>query len=229
MPRRAQGGEKANTKIIKPHLVLCEGADAYWFLVRFLNSAELLAVSPFYSQEIQVIDFGGNEELQQKLAVLKLSPGFSSVKTLLILRDAEKDAARGVSQIVRSLRSLQLPTPQQPGQWEGSERKVGFLLFPACDDTAVNGTLEDLCLSILKDQDSETMIEEVQALIGRLKKEYGRAFPHEHKAQLHTYFSVTDRYVGMKIGEAAMAQAFDWNSGKLRFLKEFLLSVQEMG
>lgn len=33
----------------------------------------------------------------------------------------------------------------------------------------------------------------------------------------------------MKIGEAAMAQAFDWNSGKLRFLKEFLLSAQEMG
>ena len=31
----------------------------------------------------------------------------------------------------------------------------------------------------------------------------------------------------MKIGEAAKANAFDWNSEKLRILKNFLLSMKD--
>lgn len=219
--------ENANILIQKPHIILCEGADEFWFLIHFLNSSELRAISPFYSNDIQVINFGGNDELQQKLEVLTLSPSFSSVKTLLIIRDAEKDADTAILQIVNSLKSAQLPTPNVPGKWESGALKVGFLLFPTCDDTACNGTLEDLCLSILRDTDNGDMIKEVCAFIARLKREYNRPFPHEHKAQLHTYFSVTDRYVGMKIGEAARARAFDWNSDKLLFLRKFLLAANE--
>lgn len=37
-------------KIHKPHVILCEGADEYWFLIRLLNSNEL-ADTPFFFGE----------------------------------------------------------------------------------------------------------------------------------------------------------------------------------
>lgn len=216
---------KPHSTISKPHLIFCEGADEFWFLVHFLNSAELKETSSFFSNDIQVINFGGNEDLPQKLEVLTVSPGFSSVKSLLIIRDAERNAEQAVSQIVRSLERLQLPAPRHPGVWESGKIKVGFLLFPACNNSASEGTLEDLCLSVLKDADSSAAIEEIRTFIARLKSEHHRPFPREQKNQLHTYFSITDKYVGMKIGEAAKAHAFDWNSYKLQYFKTFLLEA----
>jgi hypothetical protein len=56
-----------------------------------------------------------------------------------------------------------------------------------------------------------------------LKENRNREFPHEFKTKLHTYFSVTDDYVTMKIGEAARAGAFDWNNDKLSTLKDFIM------
>ena len=78
-------------------------------------------------------------------------------------------------------------------------------------------TLEDLCLSLLEPTDRETMLEEIDAFLGHLQGGYQRSFPHLHKARLHTYFSITDRFVGMKIGEAAAAMAFDWKDPRLHF------------
>lgn len=214
-----------NEKIQKSNLIFCEGADEKWFLIRFLNSTEL-EEKPFFSKDIQVMDFGGNEELPQELEVLKLSPGFASLTSLLIIRDAEKDGKKAVSQIQSSLEKVDLPVPAGPGEWKAGKLKVGFLLFPTCDKTVQNGTLEDLCLSILKQPDHPAMLNEIQTFLELLKQEHQQSFPHEHKTKLHTYFSITDKFVGMKIGEAADAKAFDWNSDKLDFLKSFLLEAE---
>lgn len=216
-------------KIQKPHIIFCEGRDAWNFLISFLNCQELKSV-PFLSRDIQVMDFGGNEELRQKLEVLRLSPGFSALKSLLIVRDAEKNAEGAVSQIKNSLKSVGLPVPAGPGEWAVSEekgQKVGFLLFPTCDKDAQSGTLEDLCLAILKPADHAAMLEEIQDFLGSLKERRQLFLRHEHKTKLHTYFSITDGFVGMKIGEAARAQAFDWNSEKLNFLKGFLIELED--
>ena len=60
-----------------------------------------------------------------------------------------------------------------------------------------------------------------------LEKKYDRVFQREFKTKLHTYFSVTDKYVSLKIGEAARAGAFNWSSEKLTPLKRFLLELME--
>ncbi len=100
----------------KPHLIVCEGMDEKWFLIRFLNSAALSG-APFFSRDIQVVDFGGNEELTQELEVLRVSPGFSEVRSLLIVRDAERDGEAAVREIRHSLQRTGLPVPDGPGQW----------------------------------------------------------------------------------------------------------------
>ena len=82
------------------------------------------------------------------------------------------------------------------------------MLFPTCDPAPGNGTLEDLCHSFL------TLLE---------KK--GREFPRIFKNRLHTYLSTNDRYVSLKIGEAAPAGAFDWNNTSLNALRDFLSEI----
>lgn len=216
-------------RIVKKHLIFCEGVDEKFFLIHYLNSKEMQD-DPFFAEEIQIIDFGGNEELETKLKTLALSSGFTSVKSLLVIRDAETDGNRAITQIQTSLKNTGFPVPNGPGEWQVEEnvkQKIAFLLFPTCDESVKNGTLEDLCLSILKQPDGSDMLKEIQMFFLSLTEKYQREFPHEHKAKLHTYFSITDKFVGMKIGEAAKANAFDWNSEKLRFLKNFLLSMKD--
>ena len=82
-------------KIEKQHLILCEGEDEFWFLVSLLNSSELRE-NPFFANDIQIFNFGGNEELPKKLSVLRLTSGFQQVQSLLILRDTERDAQAAV-------------------------------------------------------------------------------------------------------------------------------------
>ena len=53
-------------RIIKEHLIICEGRDAFEFLIAFLNSPTLQYDKRF-SNDIQVFDFGGNEQLEKYL------------------------------------------------------------------------------------------------------------------------------------------------------------------
>ncbi|WP_406042932.1 hypothetical protein [Succinimonas sp.] len=52
---------------------------------------------------------------------------------------------------------------------------------------------------------------------------YRRAISaHEHKSKLHSFFSVNENLISLKIGEASRAGAFDWNSNYLQPLKDII-------
>ncbi len=215
---------KTNTKILRENLILCEGRDEQEFLIQYLNS-DALSFLPGFSNDFQVIDFGGNSELPQKLAILKNMDGFEKLKSLLVIRDAETNAKTACSEIRIALQKNDFPVPAEPHCWEGKSPRVGFVLFPACDNTAQNGTLEDLCLSILSDSFAFDTLEQIDAFLNNLEKHRQKAFRRIFKAKLHTYFSVHNDYVSLKIGEAAAAGAFDWNHVALNSLKKFLQEV----
>ena len=46
---------------------------------------------------------------------------------------------------------------------------------------------------------------------------------------IHTYFSVNEKYISLKIGEAAKAGAFAWDHEKLAGLKSIILEGLETG
>ena len=215
---------KTNTKILKENLIFCEGRDEQEFLIQYLNSTAL-SREPFFSNDIQVIDFGGNSELAKKLAVLKNMDGFEKVTSLLIIRDAETDAETACLEIQHALGKNNLPVPQKPHCWKGEKLKVGFFLFPVLHDCAKEGTLEDLCLSILADPSADDTLNEINLFLERLESCCQKSFSRIFKAKLHTYFSVHNDFVSLKIGEAAAAGAFDWNNAALASLKNFLQEV----
>ena len=63
------------------------------FLINYLES-EALAKDQRFSNEIQVLDFGGNENLSNFLMSLKNMDKFDQVTNLAIIRDAEKDFSK---------------------------------------------------------------------------------------------------------------------------------------
>ena len=215
---------KTNTKIMKRHLILCEGRDEQEFLIAWLNSAALHSV-PAFSEEIQVIDFGGNQDLPAYLRLLQNAENFDKVRSILVIRDAEKDAKRAVCEIQESFHKNDLPVPETPQVWENGVPKTGFLLFPKFDREPECGTLEDLCLSLLSDPNASCLTKEIDAFMSALEERCRLVFRRPFKTRLHTYFSIHNKYVSLKIGEAANAGAFDLDNKSLEPLKNFLLEV----
>ena len=219
-------GRSTNKEIICENLILCEGRDAEEFLIRYLNSEDL-SERPEFSSDFQVMDFGGTYELTNYLTILQNMDRYDSVQSLLIIRDSERNAEKAIDEIKHSLDCCKLEVPETPYSWRGKSPKVGYLLFPTCDSNVLPGTLEDLCLSILSEDKGPDILEDILRFMNDLEKKYDRVFQREFKTKLHTYFSVTDKYVSLKIGEAARAGAFNWSSEKLTPLKRFLLELME--
>lgn len=218
-------------KIQKSHIILCEGRDEERFLISWLNSQDIISHYSVFSSDIQVVNFGGNDELQQKLQLLTHLSGFDEiVKSILIVRDAEQNVGTAIAQIQNALKSNHFNVPQSPGKWEdanldSSDVKIAYLLFPSLTDDPTNGTLEDLCASILSESSSNNILKKVDDFFITLENHQLRTFPHKFKSRIHTYFSITDKYVSLKIGEAADAGAFDWESDEFNYIKSLLREV----
>lgn len=212
-------------RIVKPYLILCEGLDAQNFMIQYLNSKELSEDSR-YGNDIQVLDFGGISDLSRYLRNMSNMDGYEKVTHILVLRDAETDAEKAVRMIRKALNANSLPVPDECNKWccggTGDGLKVAFTLLPSCTNNPVSGALEDLCWLILKDENAQEMRSDVQKFVAEIRNKYNSIKAHEHKSRLHTYFSVNECYISLKIGEAATAGAFDWGNEKLLPLKEII-------
>lgn len=218
--------QKADIKISasKPYLILCEGVDAYYFLMWLLD---YLKQQENVFDNFWIYDFGGITQLKPYLRTIARVDGFKdTVKSICIIRDAETNADGASQSIQESLRDLGLAIPDKPCNWvEGSEKypdiSVGYVLFPAICENPVNGTLENLCLKILAGENAPKLLGHVTDML----KEYKENLPRIHKNYLHSYFSLTDHFVSLKVGEAAKSKAFDFERLEIVALKDFLKKV----
>ena len=212
-------------KITCEHLILCEGEDEKQFLIAYLNSTERKKDDPRFESSVQVWNFGGNEQLKNGLTVISNTEGFSNLKTILIMRGAEADVFKAEKQIKAALSANALPVPLEQGVW--SEIGVPFtayLLFPSLGKGNKNGTLEHLCMELIKDEFApELILPKISEFMSGLEKDHLRQFKHNFKSKIHSFISMTDPFVGLKIGEAARAGAFDWNNPALTGLNSCLI------
>lgn len=207
--------------ITKPYLLLCEGRDAEGFLINYLNS-EALEDDSRFSNEIQVMDFGGNDNLSNFLINLTNMDRFDSVKSLAVIRDAEKDYDLACQEVISSLTKCGFSSPANCGTWVDSNNvKVGFMLFPLNNEA---GTLEDLCLRILSEENRDNVLSSIDSYLVKMETQYDRNYTKRHKNKLHTYLSSHDKFVTMPLGVASKAGAFNWKSEDLDEFKFFLAS-----
>ena len=217
-------GQQKEIKIKRPHLIMCEGRDAERYLIYFLQP---LIIADDRFDKFQVEDVGGINELPRFVKTLPLLPKFSTVlSSLTIIRDAEKNAQGASQSIQRILRDNNFATPIKPcciasPTKEEHSVKVSYALFPkfALDDE--NGTLEDLCLNTLNL--TERRIRDIAYNAVTQMKTLKRP----HKNTLHVCLSLTDEFVGLKIGESAKANAFNFAANDLAPLRALLYKMLE--
>ena len=193
-------------------LLLVEGADEKYFFIHACEAYEL--------EHIQVMDFGGVTDLPGFLKLLKKAHGFNDVKSLAIVQDAETNAERAINDIRSALIRNEFPVPSQPFEQIGDEMiSVEFGIFPGTkiENCWNSGTLEDLCLETVSCDPLLLLADSYVDWADKLSPIH-----HRHKARLHTYLSGKEKYIGLKIGEAARSGAWNWEHPVMRPFHELI-------
>lgn len=186
-------------------VILVEGLDAKLFFMYTLKHTGK-------EGHAQVFDYGGITQLTNFLLNFKKIDGFEKITSILVVRDAECSASSAIQSINTSLKASQLLTKDlNPFQWHNSTPKIACMLFPGIDDSGniiQSGTLEDLCIKLIKDQST---LNTIDSYIEDFEEKHF-SFSRKHKNRLHSAISLTNDFVGMKLGEATNAMYFDLTS-----------------
>ena len=85
------GNNKNQIKLLQqcPYVILCEGVDEKFFLIQYIDYLVKHAHIP---DQVNVIDLGGNEDLRKTLPIIPKLENYQYVESILIIRDAERDA-----------------------------------------------------------------------------------------------------------------------------------------
>lgn len=213
-----------------PYVILCEGRDEELFLRCYVSHLVEGKVAP---DTFNIINLGGNEELQKKLRVLHSVEYYDHMQGFLIIRDAEASAVNAARSLQKSMNAaFDMDIPLDGRFTQNSEGiRFGFVLLPGKNDEGdfCDGTLEDLCCQILRESPKEfsgnDLLKLSHSYLEAVEQKRQTPLRTAHKNQLHAYLSGTDRFVGLKIGEAARVQCFDFSSPALDFLKEALIQL----
>jgi hypothetical protein len=201
--------------IEKEKVILVEGADAYFFFI--------WACQAFEVQDIQVLDFGGINDLGGYLKIFKELPGYEKASTILIGRDAENNPDGAVVSIKSALKKNGFAVPESPFTFAEGKPRVAYMLFPGFESgseggSLLPGTLEDLCLSTTE----VDLVHECVDLYVNCLKTKDITFKDLHKTRLHAYLSGKQDFAGLKVGEAAKAGAWNWNHTNLNPFKAII-------
>lgn len=225
-----------NAQLSHPHMILCEGLDAKLFLIEYKQYLLKSYGDGSLYNSFLVDDFGGNEQLSMYLKLLPNRPGFNDntnvVKSIIVIRDSERNAEAAEQSIHSLLSNAGFAVPDSP--CEIANPKVGthnvyvaYVLFPDINSKNSNGTLEDLCLNILNKNDKfDLALKTTTSSISAMETQ-GCCFARKHKNKLHTYLSLTDDFVGLKIGESAKAKAFDFSESRMEPLRILMKRIAE--
>ena len=216
----------ANEKIQRPNLIVCEGLDAKNYLIYFLEY--FIKIDPRY-ELFQVMNAGGIGELPKFIKALPDFPDFHTAKTLTIVRDSETNSINAEKSIQSMLRNCNFSIPTSPCTVakpfnKNHQVSICYALFPSLNTTAENGTLEDLCLRTLAQTNSKELLDIADGALNNVANQFG-TLRHPHKNRLYTYLSLTNDFVGHKLGESAKAGAYNFAAPEIEPLKILLNSM----
>jgi hypothetical protein len=209
-------------QLTKSNLIVCEGADDKEYLTTFLNS-----LNNNYTDKFQLYSVNGISKFPSFFALLPRVRKFNTLlKTVIIVRDSESDPLKAKDSITTFLKKNNFVVPSgpcciaEPDIDKGENNvKIGYTLFPNFD-LCTPGTIEDLCINTLSFPKSTELLEIVDNALDKAKQILNiEKYKKLHKNRLHTYLSITDKYVSMKLGIAANSNAFDFSS---KILKPFI-------
>lgn len=197
-------------EIVKRNLLVVEGRDEELFFEAFLKHLAL--------QNIQIMGIGGKEKLRPNLKALVLSPRFSEVISLGIVRDANSDPRAAFQSIRDALQDVNLPLPNGPLLIAGSSPRVIVMILPA---ESAPGALEDLCLQAVNDDAAMPCVAEYFRCLQQQSVPAPRAIS---KAKVQAFLA-SRQEAGKRLGEAAQAGYWPLEHNTFAQVKDFLKQV----
>ena len=199
------------TRIEKPIQLLVEGKDQLNFFEAFIRRAEL-------QNDMQVRDFGGVDQLRSFLLAIVDSPGFETVVSVGIVRDAEDSAESARQSVNDSLRNAGLPVPEDAeGHDDGP--LVQVLVLPGEGSEA--GMLETLLCRSVSDNPVNECIDDFFDCIDALP---GVDIRRPHKARAQAYLA-TRPEPHVSVGVAALKGYWPLDHDAFAEVRKFLAGL----
>jgi hypothetical protein len=200
-------------RLARDKLLLVEGRSSEVFFLAFLKDLGRL-------HQLQVVDFGGVNELRPKLKTLKALPGFSGVSTIGLVRDAESNAASAWQSVIGALGACEFVAPPSHASIQGGHPRVGVFILPNGSDP---GNLETLCIASVDSRPEMKCVacyhDCLVELAGQLNSVVNLG--NTYKLRCHAYLASQPR-PGLLVGQAANAGYWPWSSSAFNELSEFL-------
>jgi hypothetical protein len=196
-------------KISNSTLLVVEGKDEEFFFAALLRQMGLSG--------IQVLPIGGKDRLKMNLSLLRVSPDFSMVKSLVIIRDADDDSDSSFQSVCYCLGREGLSVPKKPGEFTGSHPRVCVIVMPG---GGTPGMLEDLCLKSVSSYSEMKCVDDFFQCL----KIKGASFPKkESKARVQVFLASREETM-RHLGLAAEKGYWPWDSPVFSELKSLLLN-----
>ncbi|MCC7293554.1 MAG: hypothetical protein IT449_15960 [Phycisphaerales bacterium] len=190
---------EAPVTIVQPVLLLVEGKDCELFTRALVSHLKL--------GNIQIVNFGGVEELGQYLKTLSLSRRFETVKTIGILRDAERSAADARRSVEGSISAA---------GFKSKARSPRFQVFILPDNKSP-GMLETLCWRSVKNDPFIPCVEELLVCAEKHRVEV----KNPDKTKTCAFLATRPDYKGL-VGRAAQKGVWPWSSPAFEAIRKFL-------
>lgn len=194
-------------------LLIGEGKDEVRFFKSILKNLNI--------RDIMVEDYNGKDNLGNYLNNLKSRTyDFSQLTSIGITRDADDLPPKSsFDSICSRLLKVGLPIPNNMAEKTTTTPSINIFIFPNNRDS---GMLEDLCLESVKDDGAISCVEQYLECV---KNNANREPDNLAKAKLHVWLASKEK-PDKRLGEAAEAGYWDWESAAFEPLKEFIFSLR---
>lgn len=196
------------TGLSKPKQLLVEGNDHRNFFEAFVRHLRI-------ADGVQIIDFGGVGELRGVLAAFVKMPDFGSIRSVGIVRDAERSENGAFQSVQSSLKNANLPVPSAIAEPVGENPRIAVLILPG-DGNA--GMLETVLRRTFDDRDVNCCIDDFFDCVQRLPD---FSIGNPDKSRAFAYLT-TQRNPHHSVGVAAKAGVWDLDHPAFGGIRDFL-------
>ena len=202
--------ENKPIEIKQPHVLVVEGEDDVRF---FEELAKHLGL-----RDIQILSAGGKTKLPLFLRVLPLTPDFSLVDYLSVIRDADTNPDGAFESVCGALDKAGLPVPKQLLVQTDTKPSVAVMILPGDNR---QGMLEDLCLEAIAQDPAMLCVTQYFECLEKQKI----ARPDDMaKAKVHVFLA-SRKKPDKRLGEAAQANYWPMDSNTFDQVKAFLQRI----
>ena len=176
--------------INKPYVIICEGVDDKLFIEAYLNY--LSADKLIKCEQYNTMKLNGLDNIKKEMKNYKRYNNYEYMESFLFICDADKNADAAVDSMKDHIQRTWNVVLDGHGDFKRDSNgvSVGLYVMPGIDDNGklLSGTLEDLCLDLLKTEkeynDTAQLTKDINDYIDKIQEIRTVQLKRIHKSRL---------------------------------------------